>query len=258
MIYRLSVVSLGFLFAGFLGCGRSPLFDAFATDAGTMPITTGAGGGSESTGVGGTGPMTGAATGEAGSSTGQPGNSAGQAGSSAGGLAGSGAGEAGSGAGGHAGSSGDEGGSGVGGHAGSVGQGGSSGSGGASGAGGSQGGSGGSISVGNACNPVAQNCGPGLRCDLPDSGPLMFQCIMDGGATGSEGQICRELSQDCAKGSTCIQIVNRSGRSIGSPHCFVFCNADADCPKGDRCDDALLMPDGGGNSGENVRTGICR
>jgi hypothetical protein len=247
MIYRLSAVSLGFLFAGFLGCGRSPLFDAFATSAGTMPITTGAGGGSESTGVGGTGPMTGAGTGEPGSSTGEAGNSAGRGGSSAGGQAGSSAGEAGSRASGHAGSSAGEGGSGGGGHAGSVGQGGSSGSGGASG-----------VSVGNACNPVAQNCGPGLRCDLPDSGPLMFQCIMDAGATGSEGQICRELSQDCAKGSTCIQIVSRSGRPIGSPHCFVFCNTDTDCQNGNMCDDALLMPDGGGNSGANVRTGICR
>jgi hypothetical protein len=227
MAYRLSVIGLGLLCAGFLGCGRTDLDGAFAT-AGTIPITTGAAGGTESTGVAG---AAGSNTGEAGATTGAAGSSTGEAGSS---------------------STGEAGGGGTG-QAGSIGQGGSSETG---AAGSSQGGSGGSISIGSVCDPVAQNCGPGLRCDLPLTAPLAFQCIIDAGGTGAEGQTCQDSSQDCAKGSTCIQPVSRrSGRAIGPATCFVFCDADIDCPSGAACSDPLIFNDA---NGSNIRTGICQ
>jgi len=227
MIYRLSVIGLGLLCAAFIACGRTDLDGSF-TAAGTIPITTGAAGDSQSAGVAGAGPATGSGGSE------QPPNGSGSAGES-----GNRTGEAGSG---------DSG------HAGSIGQGGSFGSGSAGSAGGGQGGVGGSGSVNAPCDPVAQNCGPGLRCDFPNSGPLAFQCIMDAGGKGAEGQICQDSSQDCAKGSTCIQPVRaRSGRPSGSATCFVFCNSSADCPSGNGCSHVVLFNDGG----SRVRMGIC-
>jgi hypothetical protein len=251
MIARLSAVGLGLLWACFLGCGRTDIDGPFAA-ASTIPIMTGAGGSEQSTGAGGAGNGTaggsepgpdgdsgsagarGSNTGEAGTTRGEAGNDTGEAGSSSGGA-----------------------GSDFGGHAGSAGQGGSPGTGAAGSAGGSPGGAGGSSGVGNACNPVAQNCGPGLRCDLPDSGPLAFECVMDVGGSGAEGQICREAGQDCAKGATCIQTVDGAGTPIGPARCFVFCNSRADCPRADRCVDARLMPDVTTNGAGNIRTGIC-
>src|SRR5579862_6994156 len=212
MIYRLCAIGLGLLCAGVIACGRTEIDGPFAAAAGTLPITTGASGGGESTGVAGAGSGGAGALGSgaagAGASAGAAGNSTGAAGSSSTGEAG---GE---------------------GQAGSQGIGGSSETG---AAGSGQGGSGGSSGVGDACNPVSQNCGPGLRCDLPDSGPLAFECIIDVGGSGTEGQICRESGQDCAKGATCIQGVDRAGTPIGPARCFVFCNRRADCPQGDRC-----------------------
>jgi hypothetical protein len=227
MLYRLSVIGLGLLGAGFLGCGRTDLDGPFAT-IGKIPITTGAAGGTEPTGAAG---AAGRNTGEAGATTGEAGASAGSAGSSSTGEAGGG----------------------EGGQAGSLGQGGSSGTG---AAGSSQGGSGGTVSIGSVCDPVAQNCGPGLRCDLPDMALLAFQCIVDAGGTGGEAQTCQVSSQDCAKGSTCIQPVRRgSGIPIGPAMCFVFCNADADCPSGSVCSDPLVFNQANGSS---IRAGICQ
>jgi hypothetical protein len=227
MPYKVSVIGLGFLCAVFLGCGRTDLDGPFAT-IGAIPITTGAAGGTEPTGGAG---AAGSNTGEAGATTGEAGAGAGAAGSSRTGEAGGG----------------------DGGQAGSLGQGGSSETG---AAGSSQGGSGGSVSGGSVCDPVAQNCGPGLRCDLPDMALLAFQCIVDGDGTGGEGQSCQDSSHDCAKGSTCIQPVRRgSGRPIGPAMCFVFCNTDPDCPSGSVCSDPLVFNQANGSS---IRAGICQ
>jgi hypothetical protein len=228
MAYRSSVIRLGFLCAALLACGRTDLDGPFAA-AGTIPITTGAAGDSQSTGVAGASPATGSGGSE------QPPNGSG------------GAGEAGSRTG--------EAGSGDGGHAGNMGQGGSFGSGSAGSAGGGEGGAGGSGSISAPCDPVAQNCGPGLRCDFPNSGPLALQCITDAGGKGPEGQICQDSSQDCAKGSTCVQPVGgRSERPSGSATCFVFCFSSADCPGGIGCTHVVLFNDGG----SRVRMGICQ
>jgi hypothetical protein len=254
MIYRMSVIAFSSLCVAFLACGRTDIYGSFA-EPGTIPVTTGAGGTGDSTGAaGGTGiggssarPSDGGQgnAGAAGNNVGAAGNNTGEAGASSG-EAGASTGEGGNGSTGAAGS-------GAGGHAGSSGQGGSAGI----GAGGSQGGEGGSSGIGAACNPVAQNCGAGLRCDLPSSGPLAFECVMDVGGSGTEGQICSESGQDCAKGATCVQTVNRAGMPIGPARCFVFCNSRADCPSGNRCVSAQLMPDAAGNGAGNIRTGIC-
>lgn len=221
---RLSVIGLGVLTACFFGCGRTELDGPFA--ASTIPITTGSGGDAQSTGVAGAGSVGGS-------------GGAGEAGIGAGGQSGGAAGSGGQG-GGFAGAGGSP--------TGAAGQAGSAGA-----AGGSQGGAGGSLALNTLCDPVAQNCAAGLRCDLPDSGPLAFACIVDAGGSGEEGQTCQESSQDCAKGSTCVQPVGRMRQPVGPATCFVFCNTDAECPSGNACFGVGLFNDGG----SRLRTGIC-
>jgi hypothetical protein len=218
---RLSVIGVGVLTACFLGCGRTELDGPFAA-AGTIPITTGSGGDDQSTGVAGAGSV----AGNGGSEPPPVGGSAG-------------AGEAGAGAGGQSVGAAGSGGSGQGGSAGA--------------AGGSQGGAGGGLALNTLCDPVAQNCTAGLRCDLPDAGPLAFACIVDAGGSGGEGQMCQESSQDCAKGSTCVQPVGRMRQPVGPATCFVFCNTAAECPSGNACFGVGLFNDGG----SRLRTGIC-
>jgi hypothetical protein len=236
---RLSVIGVGVLTACFFGCGRTELDGPFAA-ASTIPITTGSGGDDQSTGVAGAGSVAGNAGSEAppvGGSAGAGEAGTGAGGRSAGGSAG--AGEAGTGAGGQSVGAAGSGGSGQGGSAGA--------------AGGSQGGAGGGLALNTLCDPVAQNCAAGLRCDLPDSGPLAFACIADAGGSGGEGQMCQESSQDCAKGSTCVQPVGRMRQPVGPATCFVFCNTAAECPSGNACFGVGLFNDGG----SRLRTGIC-
>jgi len=95
---------------------------------------------------------------------------------------------------------------------------------------------GGSIDGGSQCDPVRQNCGTGLRCDLiVDSGQLVFGCVRDGGGHGGQDAICTMTGQECMKGATCLQDTDRFGNPIGPPRCTVFCNSAADCPPQDRC-----------------------
>ena len=244
---RLSVIGLGVLSACSFGCGRTDLDGPFAATS-TIPITTGAGGDDQSTGVAGAGSV----AGNGGSQPPPLGGSgaAGAAGTGEGGKSGGAAGSGGSAGAGVAGGAGQGGGF-AGAGAPLTGAAGQSGSAGA--AGGSQGGAGGGLALNTLCDPVAQNCAAGLRCDLPDSGPLAFACIVDAGGSGGEGQMCQESSQDCAKGSTCVQPVGRRRQPVEPATCFVFCNSAAECPSGNDCFGVGLFNDGG----SRLRTGIC-
>jgi hypothetical protein len=252
---RSAVIVFGFLGASVLACGRTDLDGPFGS-VGTIPITTGAGGSSQATGAAGAGLGGSSGSGVGGSTGPAPGtglggsaSGEGQGGSSAiTGAAGSSVGAAGSGEGGHAGSAGAGGVSGTGAAGSSAG---GSSAGGAAGS--SQGGAGG-LGLNTLCDPVAQDCAAGLRCDLPDSGPLAFVCIMDAGGSGAQGQMCQESSQDCAKGSTCIQPVGRRGQPVAPATCFVLCHATSDCPSETECFGVGLFNDGG----NRVRAGICQ
>ena len=114
-------------------------------------------------------------------------------------------------------------------------------------------GSSGAISETSACDPVAQQCAAGLRCDLSSMGPLAFMCVPDGGGSGGEGQFCQDSSQDCVKATTCLQPTNRRGNPIGPSRCFAYCNTAADCSNGTGCAPVDVLTDGGGG----VRVGIC-
>jgi hypothetical protein len=109
------------------------------------------------------------------------------------------------------------------------------------------------ISETSACDPIAQQCAAGLRCDLSSTGPLAFVCVPDGGGSGGEGHLCQDSSQDCVKGTTCLQPANRRGSPIGPGRCFAYCNTAADCSNGNGCAPVDVLTDGGGG----VRVGIC-
>jgi hypothetical protein len=244
MSYELSVIGLGVLTACFVGCGRTELDGPFSA-ASTISITTGSAANDQSTGAAGAGSVTGDG------GVGVAGVGGTNEGGQAGGLAGSGGSAETGGVGGLAGGAGQGGGlAGTGAPlTGAAGQAGSAGA-----AGGSQGGMGGGLALNTLCDPIAQNCAAGLRCDLPDAGPLAFACIVDAGGSGGEGQVCQDSSQDCAKGSTCVQPVGRMGRPVGPATCFVFCNTAAECPSGNDCFGVGIFNDGG----SRLRTGICQ
>jgi len=97
------------------------------------------------------------------------------------------------------------------------------------------GGTGGSKDAGiYECDPVAQDCAPGLRCDLPDNGQFVFRCLPDAGGKQGQNQVCED-STDCIVGASCLQDSDRFGNPIGKALCTVFCYVNADCPAGNHC-----------------------
>jgi hypothetical protein len=138
--------------------------------------------------------------------------------------------------------------------------GGSGGTGGAGDAGSSTGGSGGTGGSGTGgstdagiyeCDPVAQDCAAGLRCDLPDNGHFVFRCLPDKGGQAGQNQVCQD-STDCIKGASCLQDSDRFGNPIGSALCTVFCYVNADCPRGNHCLGTGIVGSGG-----DLTFGLC-
>jgi len=89
---------------------------------------------------------------------------------------------------------------------------------------------GGSEGGGAACDPVAQDCAMGQRCDMfcmAGSPAPVLMCTTDSGGTGMHGDECGTM-KGCAKGNTCL---TTSGKS----NCRQFCNEDTDCPMGKTC-----------------------
>jgi len=77
-----------------------------------------------------------------------------------------------------------------------------------------------------SCDPVAQNCSPDLECDVDCSMGKEFRCLSIG--TSKPGEKCWDTG--CVRGSSCM------GSTADTAVCRQFCNTDADCPGGKKCD----------------------
>ena len=83
-------------------------------------------------------------------------------------------------------------------------------------------------SGGTACDPVAQNCGPGQKCDFGCQGTAAVVACWPATDGGMVGTTCTNTST-CAAGTACIAI------STAGTVCRKYCNTDADCATGERC-----------------------
>ena len=78
------------------------------------------------------------------------------------------------------------------------------------------------------CDPYAQDCPTGSKCDLGCDGTtstVACRTDNDGGAIGSA---C-STSMTCAKGSGCLALP-----TVGTS-CLKYCAGDGDCATGERC-----------------------
>jgi len=81
-----------------------------------------------------------------------------------------------------------------------------------------------------ACDPAAQNCPAGSKCDFfcqGSSAVVDCQASSDGGAVGTA---CSTTTMQCARGTGCISMP-----SGGGPVCRKYCAGDGDCATGERC-----------------------
>lgn len=90
-----------------------------------------------------------------------------------------------------------------------------------------------------SCDPVAQDCLPGQRCDFTCEGGARFICFDGEGAVGIDG-ICGPMRGWCGKGLTCVATSSTLGI------CKKFCNQDSDCPAGKHCGTLGLVCSMGG------------
>jgi hypothetical protein len=186
----------------------------------TPAFLSGACGGDDSTGAGGS----------SGSGTGGAGGAAGSATDSSAGASGSGTKDGSTSAGGSAGTAG---GGATGGKAGSGGSGGSIGTGGGAGVGGSggSGGTGGAADASPTCSSAdpagTAMCGPGATCHISTCGPpAQYMCAPAG--TGIDSSACT-TPLDCAAGLTCL------GYGGTLNFCKKYCTVDSDCGTGFLC-----------------------
>jgi hypothetical protein len=79
------------------------------------------------------------------------------------------------------------------------------------------------------CDPVAQSCGAGQKCDFGCAGnTAVVGCwpSTDGGVIGTP---CA-AAMPCARGGGCV-----ASSSSGGAFCRKYCASDGDCATGERC-----------------------
>jgi hypothetical protein len=79
-----------------------------------------------------------------------------------------------------------------------------------------------------ACDPYAQNCGAGMKCDFGCQGTTMVMACWPSSGGGAIGDACA-TAMSCAGGSACIAI------STQGTSCRKYCTVDGDCATGERC-----------------------
>ena len=85
----------------------------------------------------------------------------------------------------------------------------------------------GAVDTGGACDPAAQNCGAGMKCDFGCQGTTAIVACWPAGDAGV-GTTCSNLTT-CAAGTACTAI------STAGTICRKYCNVDGDCATGERC-----------------------
>jgi hypothetical protein len=82
--------------------------------------------------------------------------------------------------------------------------------------------------AGTACDPAAQNCGAGQKCDFGCQGAMAVVACWPATDGGVVGTTCTTVAT-CSAGTACIAI------STAGTVCRKYCDTDGDCPTGERC-----------------------
>ena len=86
----------------------------------------------------------------------------------------------------------------------------------------------GGVSAVPSCDPAAQNCPPGMTCDLVCSdGQATLACRQVATTASAIGQACGQDRTQCAHGSGCFARLTPPGNT-----CVGYCNTNADCATG--------------------------
>jgi len=86
--------------------------------------------------------------------------------------------------------------------------------------------------VGNMmCDPVAQNCAAGSKCELSCVPVTGLRCAPDPMTGGAHGDACGQSIGDCQKGAVCI--LNMPAGT--GARCRKYCTSSATCPGGGTC-----------------------
>ena len=90
-----------------------------------------------------------------------------------------------------------------------------------------------------SCDPYAQNCPAGLKCDFGCDGTAStIACRADNGG-GAVGSAC-STPMACAKGGGCLIMPLMDGA------CRKYCAGDGDCATGERCHNVEVTVNCGG------------
>jgi hypothetical protein len=79
------------------------------------------------------------------------------------------------------------------------------------------------------CDPAAQNCASGSKCDFGCDGTTATVACRPDIGSGAIGAACSTTTMQCAKGTACITMPG------GGPLCRKYCAGDGDCATGERC-----------------------
>jgi hypothetical protein len=80
------------------------------------------------------------------------------------------------------------------------------------------------------CDPAAQDCASGSKCDFGCEGTTAVVACRPDNGSAAIGAACSTTTMQCAKGSGCVAIA-----SGGGPLCRKYCAGDGDCATGERC-----------------------
>ena len=80
-----------------------------------------------------------------------------------------------------------------------------------------------------SCDPAAQNCAAGEKCDFFCQGDTAVVACQASTAGGAVGSACSLTTMPCARGSGCVVMPG------GGPLCRKYCAGDGDCATGERC-----------------------
>ena len=82
-----------------------------------------------------------------------------------------------------------------------------------------------------ACDPAAQDCASGSKCDFGCQGDAAVVACRPDNGTAAIGATCSTTTMQCAKGSGCVTMPG------GGPTCRKYCagDGDGDCATGERC-----------------------
>jgi len=100
------------------------------------------------------------------------------------------------------------------------------------------------------CDPVAQDCAAGQKCDFGCQGSAAALSCMAGADGGAIGSTCTTATP-CARGGACL-----TAPDAGSL-CRKYCAGDGDCATGERCHNVTVTIGCGASSAPTLPLHYC-